>query len=223
VAPYRILDLVTGVVPMENGAILTAASADTHGHRGLAAWLRDAEAKWNEHSNKGADGAPRVTLAQSLNHLQKLTVQSVRSTVRVLYPASGTRLSACWLEDDDVIVDKDAYWSVANLLEEAAYAVAILNTTIVLERVRDLQPVGQRDRRHFDNLVWTLPIPEFDAAEALHTDLAAAALHAAEVASRVELPSNGHFTTKRRLIRQALVADGVTETIERLVDALLPP
>ena len=93
----------------------------------------------------------------------------------------------------------------------------------MLDRVRDLQPVGQRDPRDFDNLVWTLPIPEFDAAEALHMDLAAAALHAAEVAARVELPDDAHFTTKRRLIRQALVADGVAETIERLVDALLPP
>jgi hypothetical protein len=99
---------------------------------------------------------------------------------------------------------------------------AILNSTIVLERVKDLQPVGQRDPRHFDNLVWTLPIPEFDAAEALHTDLAAAALHAADVAARVELPDVTHFTAKRRLIREALVADGVAETIERLVDALLP-
>ena len=54
-------------------------------------------------------------------------------------------------------------------------------------------------------------------------DLAAAALHAAEVAARVELPDAAHFTAQRRLIRQALVADGVAETIERLVDALLPP
>jgi hypothetical protein len=100
---------------------------------------------------------------------------------------------------------------------------AILNSAIVLERVKDLQPVGQRDPRHFDNLVWTLPIPEFDAAEALHADLAAAALRAAEVAARVELPDDVHFTTKRRLIRDALVADGAAEAIERLVDALLPP
>jgi pimeloyl-ACP methyl ester carboxylesterase len=48
-----------------------------------------------------------------------------------------------------------------------------------LDRVKDLQPVGQHDARDFDNLVWTLPIPEFDAAEALHVDLAVAALHAA--------------------------------------------
>jgi SAM-dependent methyltransferase len=221
VAPYRILELATGVVPMENGKILAAASADARGHRGLAAWLRDAEGKWNEHSNKGADGAPRVTLTASVNHLQKLTAQAVRSPVRVLYTKAGTRLSACWLEDDDVIVDTKLYWSAANSLEEAAYVAAVVNSQIVLDRVKDLQPVGQRDPRDFDNLVWTLPIPEFDAAEALHTDLAAAALHAAAVAARVQLPDT-YFTSKRRLIREALVADGVAETIERLVDALLP-
>lgn len=222
IAPYGIFGLVNGVVPMEDGAILTAASAEAREHRGLAAWLRDAEAKWNEHSNKGADGAPRVTLAQSVNHLQKLTAQAARSPIRILYTKAGTRLSACWLEDDNVIIDTSAYWSEADSLEEAAYVAAVLNAEIVLERVRDLQPVGQRDPRHFDNLVWTLPIPEFDAAEALHTDLAAAAQHAAEVAAQVELPDDAHFTTKRRLIRQALEEDGVAETIERLVDALLP-
>jgi hypothetical protein len=207
---------------MENGAILTAASADAHGYRGLAAWLRDAEAKWNQHSNKQADGTPRMTLAQSLNHLQKLTAQAINAPLRVFYSASGTRLSACWSDEDDVIVDKKAYWSIANSFEEAAYVAAVLNTRVVLKRIQDLQPIGQRDRTDFDNLVWTLPIPEFDAAEALHMDLAAAALHAADVAARLKLPDAAHFTAKRRAIRQALADDGVAETIERLVDALLP-
>ena len=194
VAPYRVLDLATSVVPIEDGTILSSASADAHGHRGLSAWLRDAEAKWNEHSNKGADGVPRVTLAASVNHLQKLTAQAKRSPIRVLYTKAGTRLSACWIADDDVVVDTSAYWSVANSLEDACYVSAIINSKLVLDRVKEFQPVGQRDPRHFDNLVWTLPIPEFDAAEVLHADLAAAALHAAAVAARVELP-DAHFTT----------------------------
>jgi hypothetical protein len=223
IAPYRVLELATAVVPMEDDAILSAALAEARGHRGLAAWMRYVEAKWNEHSKKEPGGSPRVTLTKSLDHHRKLSMQSQRSALRVVYPASGTRLSACWLEDDDVIIEHQAYWLAANSRDEAAYVVAILNSAIVLDRVRDLQPVGQRDPRHFDNLVWTLPIPEFDAAEALHQDLAAAALHAAEVAARVELPEVAHFTTKRKLIRDALVADGVAETIERLVDALLPP
>ena len=166
---------------------------------------------------------PRVTLAQSVNHLQKLTAQAATSPVRILYTKAGTRLSACWLKDNDVVIDTSIYWSAAYSLDEACYVSAILNSAIVLDRVKDLQPVGQRDPRHFDNLVWTLPIPEFDAAEALHIDLAAASLHAAAVAARVDLPAAAHFTAKRRLIRQALIEDGVAETIERLVDALLPP
>ncbi len=223
IAPYRILNLMTGLVPMDDGTVLTASSAEARGHRGLAAWLRDTEAKWNENSQAKPDGSPRVSLAKSVDHNGKLRAQASRSPLRVVYPASGTRLSACWIEDEDVVIEHQAYWCIADSLEEAAYITAVLNTNIVLNRVKDLQPIGQRDPRHFDNLVWTLPIPEFDAAEALHRDLAAAALHAADVAARVELPEAAHFTTKRGLIRDALVADGVAETIERLVDALLPP
>ncbi|MER9223217.1 N-6 DNA methylase [Mesorhizobium sp. M0644] len=223
IAPYRLLTLATGVVPMQEGEILTSVTADAHGHRGLSAWLRDAEAKWDEYSNKKVDGAPRASLAQGTNHLQKLTAQAERMPIRVLYTKSGTRLSACWIEDDGAFIDQQAHWAAANSIEEAAYVAAVLNSQIVLDRVRDLQPVGQRDPRHFSNLVWTLPIPGFDAAEALHADLAAAALRAAEVAARVLLPDAAHFTAKRRIIREALVADGVAETIERLVDALLPP
>ena len=223
VAPYRVLDLVTGVIPMEDGTILTASSADGYGHRGLAAWLRDAEAKWEKHSNKDVAGRARMSLADRVDAMGMLRSQANRTPIRVLYTKAGTRLSACWLEDEDIVIDHKAYWSAAHSLEEAAYVAAVLNTSVVLDRVKDLQPVGQRDPRDFDNLVWTLPIPEFDAAEALHTDLAAAALHAASVAARVTLPDDAHFTTKRRMIRDALAEDGVAQTIERLVDALLPP
>jgi len=208
---------------MQEGEVLTSVTADERGHRGLSAWLRDAEAKWDKHSNKNADGTPRASLAQGTNHLQKLTAQAERIPIRVLYTKSGTRLSACRLEDDGAFIDQQAHWAAASSIEEAAYVAAVLNCKTVLDRVRDLQPVGQRDPRHFSNLVWTLPIPEFDAAEALHVDLATAALHAAAVAARVELPDDVHFTGKRRLIRQALIEDGVAEAIERLVDALLPP
>ena len=145
VAPYRILDLTTGVVPMEDGAIVTAATADAHGHRGLAAWLRDVEAKWNDHSNKDVGGNARMSLSERIDAMGMLRSQANRSPVRVLYTKAGTRLSACWLEDDDVIIDHKAYWSAANSLEEAAYVAAVLNTSVVLDRVKDLQPVGQRE------------------------------------------------------------------------------
>ena len=67
-----------------------------------------------------------------------------------------------------------------------------------------------------------MPIPEFDADDVLHQELAEGALHAAAMAAGVELPEDAYFTTQRGIIREALEADGVAETIERLVDALLP-
>lgn len=222
IVPYRVLRLVDGVIPMENGAILDAGAAEARGHRGLAAWLRDAELKWNEHSKKGLEGAPRTTLAQAVNHLSKLTAQSQPGPIRVLYTKSGTRLSACWIEDQTVIVDTKLYWATAGSLEEAAYIAAIVNSRTVLDRVKDLQPVGQRDARDFDNLVWTLPIPEYDPEDVLHRDLSEAALRAAQLARETDLPAEAHFTTKRRIIRGVLDADGVALTIENLVDALLP-
>lgn len=44
-APYRLLDPVTAVISMENGKVLDATQAEAAGHRSLAAWLREAEAK----------------------------------------------------------------------------------------------------------------------------------------------------------------------------------
>lgn len=119
IAPYRMLELVTGVVPMEEGKLLDSAGADQRGRRGLAGWLRDAESKWNQHSSKNVGGSPRVLLFQSVNHHQKLTAQASVREFRVVYPASGTRLCASVLTDPDVIVEHQAYWSVVDSIERA--------------------------------------------------------------------------------------------------------
>ncbi len=101
--------------------------------------------------------------------------------------------------------------------------MTVINSAAVLAKVTDLQPHGQRDKRDFDNLVWTLPIPEYDDKDPLHRDLAAAATHAETIAAAVQLTEAQHFTAKRRAIRAALAADGVAAEMEALVDALLPP
>lgn len=222
VAPYRTLSFVTAVVPLGAEGVLSAAQASAAGHRGLSAWLRDTEQKWDEHSNKKVDGTPRHALSGSVDYMSKLSSQINPGGIRVLYTKAGTRLSACWIENSDAIIDHKAYWAAAGSLEEAAYVTAVLNSALVLERVKDLQPVGQRDPRDFDNLVWTLPIPEYDANDTHHRELAESALHAADVAAGTPLPDDAYFTTKRAIIRQALEDDGVSQTIERLVDALLP-
>ncbi len=224
VAPFRMLETVTAVIPLENGKVLDSAAARAIGDRHLAAWLRDAEARWAEHTNKTADGGLRMTLSQRIDHMRGLSSQlAPDASIRVLYTKAGTRLSAATLSTTTVVVDHKAYWASAHSPEEAAYLTAILNSATVLAKITDLQPHGQRDKRDFDNLVWTLPIPEYDEAEPLHRDLAAAAARAEAVAAAVPLADTQHFTAKRRAIRAALAADGVAAEIEALVDALLPP
>lgn len=146
-----------------------------------------------------------------------------RDRERILYTKAGTRLSAARLVVPDAVVDHKAYWASVRSDTEAAYLLAILNSAAVLAKITDLQSHGQRDKRDFDNLVWTLPIPEYDDTETLHRDLAAAARRAETVAARVDLANAHHFTAKRRAIRAALAEDGIAAEIEVLVDALLPP
>ncbi len=223
IAPFRMLETVTAMIPLDGATVLDSAGARAAGQRHLAAWLADIEAKWAEHANRAASGQPRMTLTAQIDHMRKLSRQSASTaSARVVYTASGTRISAA-VPPDDAIVEHGAYWVVARSRAEAAYLMAVLNSAAMVAKITDLQAHGQRDKRHFDNLIWTLPIPEYDEADAVHRDLAVAAVRAEEVAASVQLTDTQHFVGKRRAIRQALAEDGVAAEIEALVDALLPP
>ena len=69
--------------------------------------------------------------------------------------------------------------------------------------------------------MFTLPIPRFDAAVALHNDLAAAASEAERIASAFELPPIVKFQRARKLIRDALTESGIAQHIDELVARLL--
>ena len=84
-----------------------------------------------------------------------------------------------------------------------------------------MQSSGAWGPRDFDNLVWELPIPEFDRREVLRLDLAQAAVEAERIAAQVPLREGAHFTSQRRAIRAALAADGIAARIDALVTRLL--
>jgi hypothetical protein len=90
----------------------------------------------------------------------------------------------------------------------------------VLQRVVPKQSRGWRDPRDFDNLVWELPVPEFDSSLDLHRELAAAGAEAEATAAAVVLPE-GDYRRKRRAIRDALASTGLGACMEGLVGQLL--
>ena len=114
-----------------------------------------------------------------------------------------------------------AYWTVTRTAEEARYLTAVLNSGIIVPRIVSMQPRGAGGPRHFDKLVWELPIQEFDSRQSLHRQLSDAAIEAERVSGLVELREGVYFTTQRRAIRDALAESGIAAVIDALVTRLL--
>jgi hypothetical protein len=221
IAPFRLLAPALSVMPVDKGAVLDAAAAANAGFRHLATWLRDVERKWVMHSSKRADDAPRMTLRERLDQMRGLSAQLSPAELRVVYTKAGTLLSAAVFDDQRVVVDHKAYWAAARSIDDRRYLIAILNSGLVLCRVIPMQPRGWRDPRDFDNLVWELPVSEYDRRETLHRELAAAAAQAETIAASVVLKEGAHFMRQRGAIRDALATDGIAERIDALVSRLL--
>jgi len=83
------------------------------------------------------------------------------------------------------------------------------------------QSRGQWGARHFDKVVFNLPIPRYDAKIKLHRDLADAAAKAERVAAAVALPEGVKFQRARSLVRAALQEAGLAAAIDALVARLL--
>ncbi len=220
ILPYRLIDPALAVVPADGKALMSAEGADAAGHRHLAAWLRDIEAKWAEHASKRADGTPRMTLKQQIDHMRKLSLQLAVKGPRVVYTKAGTRLSAAVVDDPEIVIDHKAYWAPIRRVEEARYLCAVINSDVILQKVAPMQSRGSVGRRDFDKLVWELPVRDYDTENGLHREIAAAGAEAERVAAALALPS-GNFQRKRRAVREALSADGVAGRIEGLVGRLL--
>jgi hypothetical protein len=183
--------------------------------------MRDIEGKWDGLAARKIDGSLKMTLRQRIDHMRGLSAQLTPAPTRVAYAASGILPAAVILQDSSVLVEHGAYWAPARSLGEARYLCAILNSEAARYLLHDSQPKGQGGARHFDNLIWELPIPEYHGSNALHRELKVAAEAAEIVAAAVAVTGMAHFTRQRRAIRDALIADGVAAKIDILVTRLL--
>jgi hypothetical protein len=141
--------------------------------------------------------------------------------LRVVYAKAGTNPAATILSEEQIVVENGLYWLATDQPEEALFLVAVLNSEAARARAERYQAMGQWGARHFDKVMFNLPIPRFDQTVKLHRDLAAAAARAERVAAAVPLREAEHFTRTRKRIRDALRADGVAGEIDGLVERLL--
>lgn len=214
IAPYRILDRPEAVVPFD-GQTLDAQRAAGRGYPGLSAWLAEAEKLWDGHSSQ------EMTFSGQINYWGKLEAQFPIRQLRVAYSKAGTKPAATLLSCERAVVDHMLYWCPVEERTEGLYLCAIINSETARKAVEHLQARGQWGARHFDKVMFTLPIPRFKDDDSLHAQLANAAAHAEKVAAEVVLPEYTGFISARQTIRMALRHDGIAQRIDRLVALLL--
>ena len=218
ILPHRLLHAFEGVVPITDGGhLLDSARAREAGAERLSDWMRAAEHSWDQ------NGKGKRLFIEQLDYIKQLSSQFPIAPVRVIYSASGTLPAAMVLRDGRAVIEHILYWSAPTSEDEAYFLVAILNSEAARSRAAHYQARGQFGARHFDKVMFNLPIPVFDGGVALHRDLAAAGREAEQVAGMVDLVDGEKFVRARKRVRDALTEDGIGGEIEKLVDELLGP
>jgi hypothetical protein len=221
ILPYRVFRPFEGVVPVTaDGTILDAEAAARRGHAGLHGWMTAAEAIWNGNAGSGHGPDAKMTLTGRWNFHNELGAQFPVPTLRILYAKAGSLPAACLVRDRSVI-DHLLYWSAPASMGEGHYLASILNSETARRRSASLQARGQWGARHFDKVMFTLPIPRFSENVPLHAELACAGQEAENLAAAVELPDGVKFQHARKLVRDALTQAGISVRIDELVARLL--
>ncbi|MEU1686469.1 N-6 DNA methylase [Micromonospora sp. NPDC005707] len=215
--PFRPTTPLRAVLPITDRSIMTPSQIDNHPD--LNSWWEKAEQQWSANKPESDSGS----LLDRINYHNQLSAQLPAARHRVIYTASGNTLAAARIDRADISIEHVLYWAAASSIEEARFLTAILNSGVVLERIRPLQTLGLFGPRHFDKHVFDAPIPVFDAGNSEHMKLVSLAADAEEVAAGVDVTGTRDFKQARKLVRNALASSGITDLIETAVATVVPP
>jgi hypothetical protein len=140
---------------------------------------------------------------------------------RIVYRKGGQYLAAARVDNSRVVIDHTLYWAAASSVDEAQFLTAVLNSPSLTRLVAPFQPRGEHNPRHFDKLVWRLPIPLYAPDDEQHRRLVELAECAEQIAATTDVSTRRTFQAQRRLIREALEGDGVAADIDALVIDLI--
>jgi hypothetical protein len=216
ILPYRVFRPFEGVIPITSeGDVLNSEAAANRGFGGLRAWMQAAEAAWSANAQRES-----MTLIDRWNYHNELGAQFPIPRLRVVYAKAGTLPAAC-LVRDEAIIDHMLYWARPRSELEGCYLAAILNSETARARIAAMQARGQWGARHFDKVMFNLPIPPFELSQPLHNERAVTAAEAERIAAAFELPATVRFQRARKLIRDALTEARIAPQIDNLVARLL--
>lgn len=216
IVPFRLLSPFEGVVPATSGGdILDSHAAAARGYSGLSAWLRDAEASWDKNKKN------KLSLVQQFDYYRKLASQFPISPLRIVYAKSGAHPAACIVRNTAAVIDHMLYWMPLTTEEEGHFLAAILGSEAARKRISELQARGAFGARHFDKVMFTLPIPRFDASQPVHAQIAESGAAAERFVASMNLNPAVPFQRVRGQVRAALREAEIAGRIDDLVAQLL--
>ena len=182
IAPYVTLQPLQALLPFKQGD--NAIPSDENGIGGISmvGLERRMRQRWqiiNRLWETSKSRANRLNLLKNLDYLNKISSQlawrqdqGVRPT-RIVYTTSGLPTAAV-IQDNGAIIDETLYWVTCQDTQEANYLLAIINSNALAEAAAPLMAKGQFGARSLHKHLWKLPIPEYDVAIPLHSELAVA-------------------------------------------------
>jgi hypothetical protein len=194
---------------------LSADAAAGRGYSGLLEWMQKAEQVWKSGQESSLNFADRIDYHGGLSN------QFPIARDRVVYAASGIQMAACRIDDQTAVIEHALYAMKCSNAAEARYMVCLLNAEEIRSRVETMQAKGQWGARHFDKVMFNLPIPIFDPKSSLHEELAEAGDEAEHLASAIVFPDGIKFQRARKIVRDELSVSGVSRRIDKLVARLL--
>ena len=235
VVPYATLEPLKALLPVKRGEFAIPADGDRTGDIRLGRLERMMRGRWqtisklwDEHKQRNT----RLNLIERLDYHRELSEQldwqrdDGGKSIRLAYTSSGQPTAAI-LYDDESLVENVLFWIACADMDEANYLLAIINSDALYEAVQPLMAKGQFGARHLHKQLWKLPIPEYDAADPLHREIAEAGAAAARGAAerladlRSQRGERLTVTIARRELRAWLRASAEGAAVEEAVGRLL--
>jgi hypothetical protein len=218
--PFGIREVEPVFLPIKDSArgveMLDLNAMGGVGHIAAVNWLFQCEKLWKKHA-RGSGG--KGTARAWINYNQKLTAQSLRTKYLVLYNTSGTNLTAAvhrrgqfrkakTIPVHGFIAEATTYRIDTSSLVHADYLCAVLNSSIVMEAIKETMPRGLLGERHIHRRPFeACKIPPFDPENALHLQIAALGEACRKKADVLAPKIEGQVGRARLAMRAALAAE----------------
>ena len=234
VVPYATLEPLKAILPMKHGEYEIRMDPEGPGGLSMGSLDQRMRRRWRIVSDLwdgGKQPANELSLIGRLDYHRDLSEQLSwfknpgGRPVRIAYTQNGVPTAS--IVDDESIIDTKLYWVTCRDFQEAHYLLAIINSETLYDAAAPMMSKGQFGARDLHKHLWKLPIPEFDAGNALHSHVSDVGTQAAAGAAeqlqelRAERGDKLTVTIARRELRKWLRNSPEGAAVEGAVKDLL--